>query len=200
MFETNTNPPAETVAAQGILERIATPLLLFATALFVLLTLSYTLLLPRFTQFHRGDGTAMSPREFADYHKSLAADLTKKEEERVRLVLPVTDATYDELKALKRDLSLSELREQLMLAAGRVGEETGVVRIDVLSMEGPVVTVRGEVSNVGPRSMTVLAAYVERVQELPMVTDLDPPAFTREPDGDDGFRSPFTFSFSLKTE
>lgn len=86
---------------QVILHRSAVPLLLFSAVLFALLLLSYALLLPQFTQLHRADGTAMSPRQIARYERQMTADLLIQEEERVRLVLPLTDSTYMELKRKK---------------------------------------------------------------------------------------------------
>lgn len=197
MSETNTDTPAEK-PLQSILRRASVPLLLFAAVLFTLLLLSYAFVLPRFTRLHKADGTALSPRAIARYEKTLAASLLEQEEERVRLVLPVNDEAYAALKEQKRSLTLTELEEQLIQAAARLGETSGTVSVVRLSLNGEDVHMEGDVRNVGTRSMTVLAAYVEELEGLPFVADLQRPAFTREQLPDGGFRSPFSIRFTLK--
>jgi len=197
MFDTQTDTPARQ-SLQVILQRATAPLLLFSAALCMMLLVSYMFLLPRFTQFSRSDGVAMSPRQLAAYEKSLAASITQREEERVRLVMPVNNETYTALKNQKHStMSLVDLREQLLQAASRMGENEDVLGFDLLSIEGTLVTVKGDVRNVGTRSMTVLAAFSEEVAKLPFVTQLKRPAFTREGTPDTGFHSPFSLSFSL---
>lgn len=198
MSDTNTETPASPQPLQSILRRIAPPLLLFSAVLFGLLLLSYSFVLPRFTRLHKADGAALSPRAIARYEKTLAASLLEQEEERVRLVLPVNNGAYAALKEEKRAFSLLELEEQLVQTAARLGEPAGTVSIARLSLEGDAVHMEGDVRNVDTRSMTVLAAYVEELQELPFVADLQRPVFTREQLPDGGFRSPFVIRFTLK--
>ena len=57
--------------------------------------------------------------------------------------------------------------------------------------------VEGKVQNVGPRSMTVLAQFIDAVQEAEWVSDISPPKFTREHDDENGFYSPFVFTILL---
>lgn len=196
MSDTHINPPAPQ-PLQDILRRTALPLLLFAGVLFSLLLLSYSMLLPRFTRLHKADGTALSPRAIAQYEKTLAADLTRSEEERVRLVLPVNDESYNALKEKKRDLSLMDMESELLKTAARLGETNDTVVLNKLSIDGDVVVADGDVRNVGTRSMTVLAAYVEQLDALPFVADLERPAFLREQLPDGSYRSPFTIRFRL---
>lgn len=196
MSDTAPSTPASQPLRE-ILSRMASPLLLFAAILFGLLLLSYVLLLPRFTNLHRPDGTALSPRAIARYKHALAADLATAEEERIRLVLPINDKTFDELKERKRALTFVELREELLQAAARIGETDAVLSLAHLAIDGDAVTVEGDVRNVGTRSMTVLAAYVEEVAGLPFVLDLERPSFTRERQSDGSFRSPFVLRFRL---
>jgi hypothetical protein len=196
MSDTHINPSAPQ-PLQEILRRTALPLLLFAGVLFSLLLLSYILLLPRFTRLHKADGTALSPRAIAQYERSLAADLTAQEEERIRLVLPVNDDTFDMLKERKRVLSLPDVKEQLIQAAARLGETQETVVFTRIAIDGDAVTAEGDVRNVGTRSMTVLAAYIEELTQLPFVSDLERPGFSREQLPDGSFRSPFTLRFRL---
>ena len=89
MSDTNSISTAQEAPAQTIAERIAVPFALFSGALFVLLSVSYFFLLPRFTNLHLSDGTQLSPRKITQYQLKLTADLQSQEETRVRLVLPV---------------------------------------------------------------------------------------------------------------
>lgn len=196
MSDTSPTPAAPRLL-QDALHRMAQPLLLFSGVLFGLLALSYIALLPRFTRLHRADGTALSPRAIAQYEQRLAADLLTREEERIKLILPVQDDAFDALKERKRDMSFLTLRDQLKQAAGRLGEAGDAIVLLHVSMDGNRVKLEGDVRNVGTRSMTVLAAYVEEIERLPFVADLTKPSFTREQLPDGGFRSPFSFDFRL---
>jgi hypothetical protein len=197
MFQTNTNKELKGLSIHAMLEDLAAPLLLFSLSMFVLLALSRVLILPRFTSFHRSDGIALNPREIAEYRNQLAADVAKQEENRARLVLPIQDSTYDKLKEEKRSLSIAALHEQLSKAALRLGEADGSIVITKLGIDNGQATVEGDVRNVGPRSMTVLAALTEQIEKLPIVHDLKRPAFVREQEVDGTFHSPFVLSFTL---
>lgn len=196
MSDTQIETPAPQ-PLQAILHRVAQPLLLFAGVLFGLLFLSYVLLLPRFTRLHKADGTALSPRAIARYERTLAADLAAQEEERIRLVLPVNDPAFTMLKERKHALLFLDVREQLTLTVARLGEAEDSVVFTRIAFEGDAVTLEGDVRNVGTRSMTVLAAYVEELARLPFVSDLERPRFTREQRADGSFHSPFTIRFRL---
>jgi hypothetical protein len=194
--QTNTQAPIEPM--RSIMHRMAMPFLMFAAVLFVLLLVSYTLLLPRFTSIHGSNGVAMSPKETVEYERSLRANLISQEAHRTKLVLPITDSTYTEIRAAKQEsLSIGDVREQLRQAASRLGEHEASVHIASLSMEGKSVKVRGDIRNVETRSMTVLAAYIEEVEALPFISNFIRPPFTREQSADGSFRSPFEFSFEI---
>lgn len=198
MSDTNSISTAQEAPAQTIAERIAVPFALFSGALFVLLSVSYFFLLPRFTNLHLSDGTQLSPRKITQYQLKLTADLQSQEETRVRLVLPVTDESFTSLAEQKRATSTyADVTEQLRQAISRLGEPVSVLTLASISMEGDEVTIMGDIRNVGPRSMTVLAAYVDEIATLPFVTDLEKPSFAREELPGGGFRSPFTMSFTL---
>ncbi len=182
----------------AIVERMAMPMLTFSGVLFTLLLISYVFLLPRFTQLHQQSGLSMNPRQIVAYQKQLAADLSQQEGERVRLVLPITDETYTALKQEKiGQLSLTDIREELRQAASRLGDEADAVAVSKISIDGLSVTVEGDVRNIGTRSMTVLAAFVEEVSKLSFISDLDKPSFTREQLDDGSFHSPFVLQFVI---
>lgn len=198
MSDTHSETAAIEAPAQTIAERITVPFALFATALFVLLTVSYFFLLPRFTNLHLSDGSQLSPRKITQYQLKLAADLESQEETRVRLVLPIMDESFTSLVEKKRAAATyADLSEQLRQAASRLGEPVSVLFLASLSIEGDRVTVTGDIRNVGPRSMTVLAAYVDEIATLPFVVELEKPSFAREQLPDGSYRSPFTMSFTL---
>lgn len=140
----------------------------------------------------------MNPRQLVQYQRSLSADITQREEERVRLVMPVADVLYNTLKDRKHaTMSLADLREQLLQAAARLGEADDAVHLDMLSLQDGKVVFAGDVRNVHTRSMTVLAAYAEKVVALPFVSALERPVFSREGTPETGFHSPFTMSFTF---
>ncbi len=198
MFQTHTSLQGREPLPK-ILERIALPLLLFAVVLFTLLLISWLSILPRFTHFQVSD-VNLSPTEMAAYANQLKAQLSTMEETRDRLVLPVIDPSYDVLKKQKRTLmSLPEIRAQLLDAAAHVPDAQDAVTISHLSFDAEqgLVVFSGDVSNVGPRSMTVLAQYVDQLGTLPMVVHLVRPSFTRIQDEGDTFHSPFSMQFTF---
>lgn len=183
----------------SILARIALPLLLFTGILCALLLLSYALLLPRFTRVDVM-GKRLSPREVIEHRNQLTASLHALEEDRSTLILPFIDPLFDALKSLRGATpSLTVIHRELADAAARTGEASGTILLSSLSfdVETREVRVSGDVRHVGPRSMTLLASFIEQVESLPMVTALVRPAFAREEDPQIGFHSPFTFTFSV---
>lgn len=194
----DTQPTAAVSTSRRIpYEKFAAPLLLFSGVLCFLLLVSFFGFLPRFTRFYRDNGVAMSPSAMVQYHKTLSADVARREKERERLVLPISDPLYKALKTKKIEtLSLGELRDELQQAAGRLGETHDSIIFQELSVDGHQIVVRGDVRNVGTRSMTVLAALIEEVSRLPFVSDFQRPAFTREGTVQTGLHSPFTMSFT----
>jgi|CXWL01.1.fsa_nt_gi hypothetical protein len=200
MLHTHTQQPGE-IQFPKILERIALPLLLFTAVLFTLLFISWFNILPRFTHFQISD-VILSPVEMSAYAKQMKAQLSDLEETRDHLVLPVIDPAYDELKKQKRaQKRLLEIRAQLLDVAVRVPDAKDAVKISRISFDAVqgVVAFSGDVSNVGPRSMTVLAQFVEEIEKLSIVDRLERPSFTRVQDDGDSFHSPFFMTFTLRT-
>lgn len=183
----------------AILGRIATPLLLFSGSLFGLLLLSWMFLLPKFTSVERPDGTAMTPRAIASYAKQLTAELVAAEENRTMLVRAVNDERYRALiDARTASFSPLDIERELRQAAARLGEVEGSVIFTSIFVKDGTVAVEGDVRNVQARSLTVLAAFIDSLESLPMVTNLQRPTFVRET-SPDGMHSPFRFSFELPT-
>lgn len=92
------------------------------------------------------------------------------------------------------------LQDQVERIAADVAEGESMIVIDSFSVDLSEGTVHlsGDVRNVGPRSMTLLASFVEAIGEASFVGDLEPPAFTRVDDGKGNVHSPFSFSFTIE--
>lgn len=181
-----------------IVERSATPLLLFSGSLFSLLLLSWIFLLPKFTSVERPDGTAMTPSAIAAYTRTLAANVSEAEKNRAMFVRAVHDETYRTLvDARAASLTPLDIEQYLRQAAARLGEREAGITFSRIVVDKHIVIVEGDIRNVGTRSLTVLAAFIDSVEQLSIVTDFKRPAFTRETLPDGSMHSPFTFTFTL---
>ncbi|MDO8648483.1 MAG: hypothetical protein Q7R81_01745 [Candidatus Peregrinibacteria bacterium] len=200
---TNSLPSPEQmlqVAPHAVLRRIAFSFLLFAAVLAALLALSFYLLLPLFTTVEIA-GEERGIAELKAYRSSLQSRITKAEEQRTQLVLPIHDEGYAALKRERRTrYPLLTLRSELLQEASKVVAQNDAVHVSTITYapaEGSV-ALTGDVRFVGPRSMTVLAQFVEALNRMPMVASVREPKFTREEDPPLGFHSPFTLTFTLQ--
>lgn len=184
-----------------ILRRIAMPFALFSIVLFVLLLLSWFLLLPRFTrvQLH---GTSRRPGELQDYVASIQHETRVLEEKRLSLILPLDATSYGALVQEKMALpSLASVQGILLNVAANVlpaRRDAVVVQTLHLTGSGGIVEVSGDVRNVGLQSMAVLARFVEAAERFSFVARIDRPVFTRERNTTIGFHSPFHFRLHLQ--
>ncbi len=200
MLQTPTSLPLPTEPFRKILERVALPLLLFAAVLFVLLFVSWFSILPRFTSFAVTD-VRLTPVEMDAYVSHLKAELTTQEETRDGLILPLREPAYDMLKHQKRAAMTASMLRSTLLDIGRsVSQAKDAVAITHLSIDGSTVHVTGDVRNVGLRSMTVLASFVEAVGVLPFVDDIKRPSFDRIQNADGSSHSPFEMTLTLATK
>lgn len=198
MFHTSPSSATHSEPVQDILERAALPLLLFAAVLLVLLFLSWFSILPRFTRFAVAN-TTLSPTEMAAYVTQQQSSLATLEQKRNRLVLPEQDPGYTALKTEKRTMvNALDVQTLLLQVAGDLHEGPNAITLSHLDYDAStsVVSVSGDVRDVGLRSMTVLASYTESLETMPFVQHLIRPAFTREQNADGTFHSPFTLSFT----
>lgn len=175
---------------------------MFGGILACTLLLSYLFLLPELTEVE----VAGSVRNLQDL-QAYEADLTEKihtiQSKRDQLVLPVQDQSYHDLIAQKlASHDILEVKHALQqVAAQFTGEEDkiavllGAVEFD--GIEGRFL-ISGDVRHVGPRSMTVLAQFTEKVRSLPFVKQMPLPRFTREQDPVIGMHSPFTLQITLQ--
>lgn len=183
----------------SVLERIPVPFFLFSLTLVAVLTVSYTIFLPLSLKVNVG-GVPRSADQIRAFQVQLQAQLAEEEKVRNNAVLPFLEPQYEALKAAKRSASsLDTVRDDLLHEAASVTAETGAVTLGQfhLDAEKHELTVEGDVRNVGPRSMTVLAEFLSAVSHLSSVSSVEPPVFERLEDPKIGMHSPFTLVLKL---
>ena len=186
---------------ESIVKRTAFPFFFFALVLTGLLALSWYLIVPQLTHIEV-NGTVRDIDELQAYTSDLNAQILTLEDERKTFLLPVNNALYERLKTLKESRSgFQALRSNL----NRIMKTMFPDRSDVFAIadfsfdaEGNSARLRGEIHNVGPRSMTVLAQFVEAIQALPFVTEVQTDGYTRQESDAYGFYSPFTLHIQLQ--
>ena len=184
----------------AVLWHVAWPFFLFSTVLALLLTLSWVLLLPRYTRIAVG-GELRDAQQIRTYRTELTAQIASKEEERRQAVLAVHDPAYDTLKELRRTRTpLDDLRTALEGHAKKIAGKDDVIVFSAFDYDptSKTLTMTGDVRNSDTRSMTVLAGFALSLKDLPFVAEATTPLFAREEDKKTGFHSPFTITLTLK--
>lgn len=182
-----------------ILWRFSWPFCFFCFLLAMLMTVSWTLLLPRYTKVKIG-GELRNTSQIIAYRATLEAKISSQESERRRLVLAVHDPQYDDLKAGRLGrVPLDELRSRLTEHAVKIAARNDVVLWNSFAYdpEEKMLRIRGSIGNVGVRSMTVLAEFAQSLKSLPFIAKVTTPRFMREEDHKTGFRSPFDITITL---
>lgn len=196
MTQTNTtiDPPSQAGAS------LSGPVALFSLSLLALLALSQNFLLPRFTRIPVA-GSLLTIDELQEKEDALVTAVDQAEADRRELMLPSRDVVFRDLQEMKQaTVSPLELQRRLReVAEVAGGEQPQAVTISsfVYSASGSTLYLRGDVSGVGTRSMTVLASFVDLLRAEPLVADLVPPTFVRE-ETPTGFRSPFVITLTLR--
>ena len=180
-------------------ERLAFPLFLFSFILFCFLLLSWAFVLPYISQVRMG-GERTSVRELQSYHRELTDRLRDAEDARERIVLPIFDSLYLELRSKKLAMpSFLRVYEEVRLVALQVvpdvSDAVTVERFHFVADTG-VLEIYGRTGHVGPRSMTVLAQFTDALLQSSFIASLNQPAFTRQEDAS-GFFSPFLIRAQL---
>ena len=183
-----------------ILRRTAVPFLLFAIVLTALLVLSWLLLLPALTQVEMG-GRERSVAELRSYRSDLRASILELEGRRDEFVRPEGDSVYEVLRERKRTQpDIFAQKDALQrLSVSLVPKQRDVVALEALRYDASndSIELTGDVRNVGPRSMTILAQFTEALRRLPFIESVQTPRFVREDDPVLGPHSPFTITFFL---
>lgn len=200
MSNTHKRRQKNSIPAVAILHRGAVPLFLFSFVLLTLLVLSNMYVLPGLTSVDIG-GKERDAVQLQSYYDSLLQQIVKQEKERDMLVLPMEDSAYRHLVEQKNAaFPLLSLRASLEQTAKQISHEgKNVVHIDSIRYVPAKKRAEliGDVRNVGPRSMTVLAQLVEELRMQPFVADIVSPRFQRRDDPVLGMYSPFTLVISL---
>ncbi|MDA1209038.1 MAG: hypothetical protein O2904_03325 [bacterium] len=185
----------------AIAKRGALPLFIFSAVLLGTLTFSWLSLLPELTTVEVA-GEMRDAKSLQSYHASLTAQISDAQEQRNALILPMEGTQFRALTELKHmQFPLFTLQTEIEKVATRVRveDEKRAVYLSVLqySPEENTVDFSGSVRNVGPRSMTVLAQFVEELRSMDFVADLVSPSFTRNQNEDGSFYSPFHIQITL---
>ncbi len=183
-----------------IARRTALSFFLFSAVLAALLALSWFLLVPELTQVSVG-GQMRNVAQLKVYKKEIERDIEELEQKRTAFLLPRHHELYTRIKSMKNEREqFQDLRREL----NRVIKELIPNRNDVViisDFEFDALTrtakITGDIRNSGPRSMTVLARFVEDVQNINFVVDVKSSRFTRKQDPNIGFYSPFTLHVLL---
>ena len=199
-LETHMSSKSPTPAA--ILHRTAVPFALFSAVLASLLLVTRETVLPALLSVEIG-GSVRNVQELKTYHEALQEQVDRKEKQRNKLILPMEGSKYQNLTDWKQSqYELSFLTSSFAQVAKKIPGLEGKSAVYIHSLKyypiDNAMEVTGDVRNVGPRSMTVLAEFLEEVQVQPFVKEVKHPTFTRAEDKKIGFYSPFTLSISLE--
>ncbi len=184
-----------------IARRTAFSFFLFSLVLTAFLALSWYVLVPELTRVEIG-GSVRGLQELQDYKADLEGQIVALEESRGSFLLPVNHGLYQQLKRLKNDrLKFQDLRREIR----QVIKELMPGRADVVVLSGfyfdaskNIGEIHGQVANVGPRSMTVVAQFVEGIHRIPMVINVESSRFTRQEGENGSFFSPFTIRMTVR--
>jgi len=196
------NTDSTTSGLGSALRRGSVSLLLFSFVLCGALVCSKVFLLPRYTRVEV-DGKFRDVESLRAHHVSLQASILESEQERDVLIFPVHDDLYQSLvkeKHLQPD-SVELLKRVQNIADQFTNNGTRRVFLNSLEVHGSdrSVVLNGDVRNAGPRSMTLLAQFVEALRALPVVQELSNPQFKRQVNADGSYKSPFTISIILRS-
>lgn len=183
-----------------VLRESAMPFFLFSAVLFGLFILSWLLLLPHFTRIEIA-GSLHTIDSLRIRREELQQKTEVAEQKRSEHVLAVRDETFLALRSEKHHTaSFQTLRTLLLRVADESAEQPDAVHLSGMTYnrgEG-IVQIRGDVRFVGPRSMTILAQFIERLQEQSLFAAVTMPRFVREDDPKIGPRSPFAITVTLR--
>lgn len=188
------------LSAGDILRRVAFPFLLFSAVLASLLLLSWLLLVPRLASTEVG-GVVRSATELREYKESLETEISSLEGSRTAFLLPVHHELYSRIKVIKRQ---RDRFQDMRRAVARILPEVAPDNPDAIHIAGiyyhaqkRTAEIRGEVRNVGPRSMTVLARFLESLKRIPFVISVESSRFTRLQRAEGEYYTPFTIHVQL---
>jgi hypothetical protein len=187
------------VVSHGMLERLALPFFLFAFVFAVIIAGARVLWFPQLLRVQVA-GVARDVPAMQEYRATLQEEIKSLTERREELIMPLHDEDFEFLKArTKQHASFAFLHDVISTQAQTVTNQPDAIHMSAMSYQPDRknLTLTGDVRFVGPRSMTVLAQFIDSLSALPFVTSLQTPIFDRIEDPKTGFHSPFTAELSL---
>lgn len=196
-------PEIENVTVARITERSVRTFCLFSIALCLTMVFSWFVVLPQLTRIEL-NGTLVGIDELQHRHSDIQQQLKLREAQRNQLILPIQDNVYTELRDWKhRQTDYRSLVSAIEGSVMMLSEDgQSVVHLTKVHLErdseGFTLHLEGDVRNVGPRSMTVLAQFVETLRGITGVDSVQSPRFERREDPEVGPHSPFVLSLHLQ--
>lgn len=175
------------------------PVFLFSAVFATALGVSRFAILPSLTSIEVG-GVKRDAAGLQKRAEELKVQIADVQEERDEDILTLQGTPYRALVNAKisGDSGLELLEAFRAAARDAVRGTPDAVVITQAQVDGKTLTLKGDVSGVGPGSMTVLAQFTEILRGDARVVSLVAPTFTRLEDPKIGPYSPFTIVLTLK--
>jgi hypothetical protein len=183
---------------RDILARVSLPSALFGFSLLGFVAASWIFLVPQLLTIEVS-GVAHRMGDLQGYRAELQTKILTAEEARQQALRAVQSPQYQALLDARVTAPSSfQIREQIDETIRKL-DDRNAVHIQQFSFTPGTreVQISGEVRGVGPRSMTVLAAWVDVLRSAAFVRDFRGPEFTRAASETNGPYSPFTMSWIL---
>ena len=187
--------PAQPPVSLSLVHRAARPVFLFGLSLLAFLLLSERFALPELLAM-RLPGAVLMPADVLPQRQKLQGELSQLEAHREERII-----RRDPLQLFVRDKALRHAGMlQLLDAALRVTREQGsggtVVTLHTVEVDAgaKIITLSGELTSPSPGTMSLLAAYIDRLTELGQVANVEATPFTRMQYDETHFGSPFTLT------
>lgn len=163
--------------------------------------LSSNYLLPQLIKIQVG-GRQRSALELKSYQQKLVADILNLENKRADFVTPLHNSVYSRLLSAKENqyhpLTIKEAVDSLAKESDNAQPVIHINQFQISYQTGQV-QLAGEVKNVGPRCMTVLAQFAEELKKMPFVIGVSQPDFIRREDAGGNFYSPFNINLEINS-
>ncbi len=201
-FHTNfaATPTPKSVLSRAVAfsEKLIIPLSLFSAFLFLFLSLSWNVLVPHITHTNLL-GMSVPTEDVLPRKQTLEAKVKSLEERRKDRVFgsDPLHAFIDDVRT-HQEKGWSILVRTTSLAAAQDIPGSVSITETLLDTTAGTLKVTGDVHGVGPRSMTVLAGFVDSVGKIDSVTNVQTSAFTRDVLPDGSFHSPFTITIHFR--
>lgn len=191
--------PIPKASFDGILDRVALPFFIFSAVLGAFLLASAAMVLPQF-KLVEVSGKTYDAAQLETLRAELTAKVGEAEKRRDELVLPEQEPTHEQAKDERRATpSIAGIRARMLDDMKSIDPAHGIV-VSTFAFDETknVITLTGDVRNVGPRSMTLLAEFVDGLKKLPGVASIDGEEYVRQEDKKTGPHSPFSLTLHFQ--